>query len=141
MAEIYVIKDDIKVACVKALSFPEGIGGAWAKLFSLLPSQEGRKLYGISYGGENGKITYMAAVEELHEGEADQLGLETIVVRKGNYVSEFLEDWRQDETQIAKTFAELLKDPRIDRNEGYCLEMYLNSKDVLCLVKLDAPNA
>jgi predicted transcriptional regulator YdeE len=140
MADIYVIKDDIRVACVKALSFPEGIGGAWAKLFSSLPSQEGRKLYGISYGGENAKITYMAAVEELHEGEADQLGLDTFVIRKGEYVSEFLPDWRSDETQIAKTFGKLLKDPRIDRKEGYCLEMYLNSKDVLCLVKLDPSN-
>jgi len=140
MPDIHIIKDDIKVACVKALSFPEGIGGAWAKLFSSLPSQEGRNLYGISYGGVNGNITYMAAVEELDAGEADQLGLESFVIRKGQYVSEFLEDWRSDETQIAKTFGELLKDPRIDRKEGYCLEMYLDSKDVLCLVKLDPSN-
>ncbi|HYK44167.1 MAG TPA: hypothetical protein VEV83_03305 [Parafilimonas sp.] len=140
MPDIYVIKDDIKVACIKAFSFPEGIGGAWAKLFSSLPSQEGRKLYGISYGGDNGNITYLAAVEELHEGEADQLGLESFVVRNGEYVSEFLENWRSDETQIAKTFRELLKDPRIDRKEGYCVEMYLNSKDVLCLVKVDPSN-
>ena len=74
--EKYSIDEDIKVVCVKATSFPEGIGDAWHRLFSKVSNAEQRKLYGISYGGEDGKIVYRAGAEELHGGEAEQLGLE-----------------------------------------------------------------
>ena len=134
-AEKYMIDKDIRVACVTATSFPQGIGAAWQKLFSILPPQPQRTMYGISYGGENG-ITYKAGAEELQEGEAAELDLETFLIRKGEYISELLKDWRKDETQVGKTFHKLLEDPRIDKKEGYCLEIYTNPTDVLCLVKL-----
>src|SRR6266496_529232 len=135
--EKYFIDKDIKVACVKASSFPQGVGEAFQKLHSILPSSQKRILYGISHGGKNGNIIYRAAAEELHEGEAEELGLERFIIRKGGYISELLEDWRKDETQIGKTFQRLLSDPRIDKKQGYCLEIYLNEKDVRCMVILD----
>ena len=133
----YFISNNTRVACVQALSFPEGIKDAWDKVFATIPSQEQRKFYGISYGGENGKIIYRAGAEKLYQGEAEQLGLETFIVKQGEYIYELLEDWRKDETQIGKVFNELLNDARIDKKEGYCLEIYFNATDVLCLVKLD----
>ena len=134
--ETYFIQDDINVACITAESFPEGIGAAWQKLFAAFPQQGARKFYGISYGGENGKIIYRAGAEELEKDEAGRMGLETFVIKKGGYVSARLEDWRKDETQIGKIFRELLQDPRVDKKEGYCVEAYSDPKDVLCLVKL-----
>ena len=136
--ENYSIPENINVVCVKAESFPQGIGDAWQKLFSILPNAQQRKLYGISYGNENGDIIYRAAAEELHGGEAEQLQLETFIIRNGEYISEVLNDWRKDETQIGKIFQELLSDPRIDRKKGYCLEIYFNGKDVRCAVLLDS---
>jgi hypothetical protein len=135
----YVIDNDINVVCVRASSFPEGIGDAYQKLRSILPSLEQRTLYGISYGDKNGGTIYRAAATELHEGEAQELGLEKFIIRKGEYISELLEDWRKDETKIGKTFNQLLSDPRIDKKQGYCLEIYFNEKDVRCLVLLDSP--
>jgi len=135
--EKFVIDEDITVVCIQASSFPEGIQAAWEKLFSAIPSREQRKLYGISFGDENGKIIYKAAAEELHKGEAEKLNLETFVVRKGEYISELLEDWRKDETQIGSVFRKLLDDPRVDRKEGYCVELYFNATDVRCMLKLD----
>jgi predicted transcriptional regulator YdeE len=135
--EKYSIDEDIKVACVKAASFPEGIGDAWQKLFSTLPNAEQRKLFGISYGDGNGKIIYRAAAEELYSGEAEQLQLETFIIKKGKYISELLEDWKKDETQIGKIFQKLLSDPHIDKMQGYCLEIYFNQKDVRCAVLLN----
>jgi predicted transcriptional regulator YdeE len=136
--EKYSLKEDINVVCVKAESFPQGIGDAWQKLFSVLSNAQQRKLYGISYGNENGNILYRAAAEELHAGEAEQLRLETFTIRNGEYISEVLNDWRKVETQIGKIFQELLSDPRIDRKKGYCLEMYFNNKDVRCAVLLES---
>jgi predicted transcriptional regulator YdeE len=138
--EKYFIDKDIKVVCVKADSFPEGIGAAWQKLFSMLPNAEQRKLYGVSYGGENGKVIYRAGAEALHAGEADQLQLETFTVKHGEYIAEVLKDWRNNESQIGKIFHELLSDPRIDKKQGYCLEIYFNQKDVRCLVLLNSSN-
>ena len=136
--EKYSIDRDIKVACVKASSFPMGIGEAYHKLGATLPASEQRKFYGISYADKDGSIIYRAAANELHEGEAEEFGLETFTIKHGEYISEFLEDWKKDETQIGKTFQKLLRDPRIDKKQGYCLEIYPNAKDVQCMVLLDS---
>jgi predicted transcriptional regulator YdeE len=136
--EKYFIDKDIKVACVKASSFPMGIGEAYHKLGATLPASEQRKFYGISYSDKDGSIIYRAAANELHEGEAEEFGLETFTIKRGEYISEFLEDWKKDETQIGKTFQKLLRDPKIDRKQGYCLEIYPNEKDVRCMVLLDS---
>src|SRR5207247_9368579 len=97
-----------------------------------------RKRYRISCPDKNGSIIYEAATNQLHEDEAEELSIETFTIRKCEYISEFLEDWKKDETQIGKTFQRLLSDPRIDKKQGYCLEIYPNAKDVRCMVILDS---
>ena len=97
--EKYFIDNDIEVVCVKATSFPHGVGEAYHKLGIILPASDNRKFYGISWGGKNGEIIYHAAVSQLHPGEAKEYGLETFTIRKGEYISEYLEDWKKDETR------------------------------------------
>ena len=133
--EKYYIDKDIKVFYVTATSFPEGVGGAFQKLLSFLPKPNERVLYGISSPNEKGKIIYKAAVEESFQGEGEQNGCETYVIKKGEYLSELLLDWRKDESIIGRTFQRLLKHPDLNKN-GYCLEIYSNEKDVRCLVPL-----
>lgn len=139
--EIKNLKDNINVFYVRAESFPGGIKAAHEKLHSLLPSAlssgEGRRFFGISYPNRTDSIIYKAAVEELYNGEAEKYGCETFIIKKGDYISETLNDWQKDEGQVERTFKKLLTDPRIDKN-GYCLEMYLNGKDMVCMVKLGA---
>ena len=135
--EKYFLKDNIKVFYVTAKSFPNGVMAAYQKLHSLLPSTKDRKFYGISYPGENGTIIYKAAVEESQPGEAEKYGCDTFTIPKGEYISELLTDWKKDETIIGKTFKKLIAHPKIDKN-GFCLEMYLNDKDMRCLVSLES---
>lgn len=135
--EKFTINNDIKVFCITVDSFPEGIGPAHQKLHSIINKTGGRKFFGISRPAENGVIIYKAAAEELYEGEAEKYGLETFIIKKGSYISETLKDWHKDVPLIGKTFQKLLKDPRIDKN-GYCLEIYLNDKDMMCLVGIDS---
>lgn len=137
--EKYLLKDDIKVFYVTALSFPEGIIEAHQKLESMLPSIKERKFYGISYPDKNGVISYKAAVEESYPGEAEKYGCKTFVIPKGEYISELLSDWNKDVTIVEKTFKKLLADPRIDPN-GFCLEMYLENNEMRCMVGLDSHN-
>jgi hypothetical protein len=133
--EKYYIDKDVKVFYVTATSFPEGVGGAFQKLLSFLPKPNERVLYGISSLNEKGEIIYKAAVEESFQGEGEQNGCETYVIKKGEYSSELLLDWRKDESIIGRTFQRLLKHPDLNKN-GYCLEIYSNEKDVRCLVPL-----
>ncbi len=135
--EIQNLKNDIKVFYVKAPSFPDGIPDAHQKLHSLLPSTEGRKFFGISHGGQNGSIIYKAAASESYPGEPEKYGLETFIIKKGDYISETLVDWQKNESIVGKTFQRLLKEPNTDKN-GYCLEKYLNDTDIVCMVKLDS---
>ena len=133
--EIYYIDKDIKVFYVTATSFPEGVGGAFQKLLSFLPKPNERLLYAISSLNEKGIIIYKAAVEESFPGEGEQNGCETFLIKKGEYWSELLLDWRKDESIVGKTFQKLLKHPNLDKS-GYCLEIYPNEKDIRCLVPL-----
>ncbi len=133
--EIYYIDRDIKVFYVTATSFPAGVGGAFQQLISFLPNPNKRILYAISFPKEKGKIIYKAAVEELFPGEGEQNGCETFLIKKGEYWSELLFNWKKDESIVGKTFQNLLKHPDLDKN-GYCLEIYPNEKDIRCLVPL-----
>jgi hypothetical protein len=133
--ETYFLKEDIKLVCVNAKSFPEGITDAFDRLSQLISAPIGRKLYGISHGTENGKTIYKAAAEILNESEGTQTKLETFVVKKGEYVGARIINYPDHVESIGKTFEKLLTNPRLDPN-GCCVEVYLNEKDVQCMVRL-----
>src|SRR5205085_7028395 len=90
--EIYHLKNDIKVFCETAKSFPDGIQEAFITLEKML-SKEGRTFYGISYKGKDGKIIYKAAVSENFEGEGEEYGFEPLTISRGKYLTETLKDW------------------------------------------------
>lgn len=124
------------VLCVKADKFPEGIKDAFDKLYVSLTNPEKRTFYGISYMGENGEIIYKAAADELSEKESEETGFERFTIEKGDYISKRIEDFMNNIPKIGETFNELFKDERIDKVKGYCLEEYVNNKDVICMIKL-----
>lgn len=133
--ENYFINEDIHTFYVAADSFPAGVLKAHQSLHALLPTTEGRRFFGISFPDKNRSIIYRAAVEESFAGEAAQLHCETFTIRKGIYISQVLNDFMNDLSAVGKTFQQLLAHPQLDHN-GYCLEIYPNEKDMICLVKL-----
>ncbi|WP_462251592.1 hypothetical protein [Ferruginibacter sp.] len=133
--EKFILDKSIKVFYITATSFPDGILAAHQTLHTLVNATGSRNFFGISYLGKEGKIIYKAAAEEAYEGEAEKLGCETFIISEGNYISKTLKNWMKDETIVAKTFQELLLHPRLDK-KGFCLEIYLNDTDMLCLVKI-----
>ena len=132
--ETIILKNEIKVFYVTADSFPDGIMASWEKLHSLIPSPSERKFFGISRP-ENGAIKYMAAAEELSADEAEKLGCKPFVITEGRYISITIKDYIKDLPNIGKTFEILLSNPDIDP-DGYCIEWYIENKDVICMVKL-----
>src|SRR5688572_22752131 len=98
--EVFELKKDIKVFCVRAKSFPNDIGKAFGSLINLLPTVEDRTFFGVSYQGKNHEMIYNAAVLESFEGEAKKYGCETYVIKKGEYLSEMLKGWKKNEASI-----------------------------------------
>ena len=133
--EKFILAQDINTFFVTAASFPAGIKAAHEKLHALLGDSTGRRFFGISHPSADGSIIYMAAVEAIDPDEAATLHCNTFIIRKGVYISETITGWKKDESMVAKTFQQLLSYPGSDQN-GYCLEMYPNNDDIICLVTL-----
>lgn len=132
---IVSIDKDTRLICIQASSFPEGVQAAHEQLHALLQGSGQRRFYGLSRPEGGGGIVYKAAAEELHEGEAEQLGCESFTIKKGQFSMIAIHDYMKHIESIGQAFTELLKDPCIDP-QGYCLEWYISDKDVQCMVPL-----
>ena len=133
--ETIKLDNDIKVMYVNAASFPAGVLAAHQKLHSRIPYSTERKYFGLSRPEDGSAIVYKAAAEVLESGEAEKLNLQTIIIKKGNYISATLHDYMKDLPAIGNTFQQMIARPDIDP-QGYCVEWYLSDKDVQCMVRL-----
>jgi hypothetical protein len=134
--ETFILDDDIKVFYVTAAAFPEGISDAHTRLHQLVPFSTDRKYFGISRPENNGTIVYRAATEEKSEGEAEKYHCNSLILKKGKYISVTLKDFRKDPRCIEKAFQELLTTPDLDPR-GYCMEWYANDKEeVKCMIRI-----
>lgn len=134
--ERYELKNDVRIICVTARSFPEGIREAFTKLEKAIPNVAERVFYGISTKGTAGKILYKAAVSEKFEDEAGRYGFDNFVINKGTYMIEMIRDWRKFPGQIGSSFEKLLTVPQLDESFP-CIECYNNMDEVICMVRLD----
>jgi hypothetical protein len=132
--ENYSLKNDLKVFCVTAKSFPDGILQAFLTLEKMLPSIEDRTFFGLSYM-KDGTIVYKAAVLESYEGEGEKNGCETFTIKKGEYLTETIVNWRESIERIGYAFETLLADPRLDTTFP-CVEWY-KDPDVMCMIRMD----
>lgn len=131
------ITEDKKVFYVTAKSFPDGIQEAMEKLHTIVPFSPTRNYFGISRPENGGAIVYRAAAEEMEQGEGERLNCDTLVLKKGKYISLKVSDFRIDVSGIGKAFQELLKQPNLDP-EGYCVEWYApDIEEVTCLIRLN----
>ncbi len=133
----YFLNDDIKIFCVTAKSFPEGIMEAFTTLEKMLPTINGRIFYGISYKNKDGSIGYKAAVAESFEGEGEKYNCETFIITRGEYLTETIMNWRNNIPAIGSAFQMLLSDPRLD-NSFPCVEWYKSDVEVMCMVRINA---
>lgn len=130
-----VLEKDIKVFYVTAKSFPFGVLEAHQKLHSMIFENKDRMYFGISAPNNKGEIIYKAAAEEISENEGEKLGCESFTIKKGDYLSIIIKNYKKDLESIGRAFEKILAEPNIDPT-GYCLEIYLNNDDMKCLVKV-----
>jgi hypothetical protein len=133
--ETMTFDKDLIVFYVPASSFPAGVKAAHEKLHSLVPFSRDRKYFGVSRPENDGGIQYKAAAEELSPGEGKKLNCDTLVLKKGRYAVIDVPDFMNDTPAIGSAFDKLTDLPNIDQ-QGYCVEWYVNDKDVKCMVRL-----
>ncbi len=129
----FILGEDIPVICHKADSFPDGICAAFDHLHDIVPEKEGRRYFGISRP-ENGVIVYKAAAEEMEPGEAERLGCERFIIKRGAYNTYYIKNYREKVDAIAECFQLLLGQSEADPN-GFCIEWYIGDNDVKCMVR------
>ncbi len=135
--EKYRIETEIKVMFLQAPKFPLDVPNTYTNLEQKITDKTSRKYFGFSHPNKEGIVQYKACAEILNENEPKDYGLETIIIKSGNYISIFIQNHYQDGENIPNAFGKLLKHPRLDPN-GYCLEIYkdFTDPDVLCLVPI-----
>lgn len=129
------ILNDIPVFYIEAKSFPMGIKDAFDSLHEKLNGNKLRTFYGISSPQNNKGIIYKACAEQIENGEAEKLGLTSVVIPKGNYHCIEVTNFRANMMGVGKAFEEMLSQPNIDP-KGFCLEIYGENPDLVkCLVR------
>jgi hypothetical protein len=134
--ETTVLENDIPVFYKTATSYPDGILDAHRKLHALVSFTTDRRYFGVSRPEDGGDIVYRAAAEELKPGEGKSFGCDSLILKKGKYISLIIHEYMKDPQSIEQAFQKLLTHPDLDR-QGYCVEWYLNEKDVKCMVRLE----
>lgn len=129
----YTFQEDVKTYCITATSFPEGIQEAHEKLQALLPKNDRRQYFGVSWSQDG--VTIYKAAAKIMDTDPDGLNLETFTIKNGPYNSFYITDYRSHTESIKQAFELLLKQHEVDPN-GYCLEWYINENDVKCMVPL-----
>lgn len=132
--ESFTFQHDVKTYCVTATSFPEGIQAAHEQLHALLPQNDRRNYYGVSWQAENGSIIYKAAADIMETDGPELANLETFTIKNGPYNSFFIANYAENLDGIKRAFDLLLEQHEVDPN-GYCLEWYMD-RDVKCMVPL-----
>lgn len=129
----YTFQNDMPTYCVTAASFPDGIADAHKQLQALLPRNDRRNYFGISYKDKGGIMIYKAAAEIMKDESMPDL--ETFVIKNGPYNSFYIYDYAENPDSITQAFSLLMSQHEVDPH-GYCLEWYINENDVKCLVPL-----
>jgi predicted nucleotide-binding protein (sugar kinase/HSP70/actin superfamily) len=134
--EKFTLQNDIKLVCVRAESFPDGITDAFKDLEKLGADFGRRDFYGISHPDRSGQIVYWAGAPESFDGEAEELGAESYNVRAGEYAVETIRDFKNNVQKIGDAFQQLLHHPQLDRS-GACVEWYKSGDEMACMVRLE----
>lgn len=132
--ETFVLKKDLPLFGFQVKTFPEGIGEAFDSLIALVPEGLNRSYYGLSSMTPDGKVVYIAAVEEKNKDEAEKNKCERYTIEKGKYFTVTINGWRQKTDSIKDVFHEMMQLQNVDHMKP-CIEWYKNDDEMCCMLK------
>jgi len=132
------LKNDINVFGFEVKTFPKGIGDAFDSLVKIVPEGLARDYYGISFVDSENKMVYLATAHEKESGEAEKYQCRRYTIKKGDYATETVWDWRKKTDSINHVFERLFNSIQ-GTPAGPNVEWYKNEKEMLCMVRLAQP--
>jgi hypothetical protein len=130
--EIFYQPEDLTVFGVQVKTFPNGITEAFEMLVKRFGKE--RSYFGISWMDENQRVIYYAMVSELVKGEGNKYHYEKLVIHKGEYHTETINDWMSKLDSIKDVFHGLMSDSMPDKNHP-CVEWYKSDDEMLCMIR------
>ena len=131
----YHLDTELKIFGMQVTSFPDGVAEVFDRLVNMIPGGFTRSFYGVSFLDENGKMVYIAAAEQLEDGEASRYGCAEHSIEKGDYLVSVINDWRTKTDCINDVFHDLMQNAIVDL-EKPCVEWYRNDDEMWCMVKV-----
>ena len=129
----YLIDTDVKLIGLQSPDGPVSAGKTFDNLERKLPSLKGRKFYGLSKL-EGDHLTYFACVK-VQEEDASKLGLQEIVLPKGEYEREVIIDWEEHIDRISEQF-EKMESKNIVDPQRFFVEYYRSRKELILMVPI-----
>ncbi len=132
--ENHSFKQDLKVFCKKAESFPLGVKAAFQYIHERVPYSTERKFISISVLKSASEMDYWAGVTEAVSGDLDEHDFEIKTIPAGNYACVEVFDYMKDVTVIAKAF-EFLSEFTVDTDKSVGIEWYQGMESVKCMIR------
>ncbi len=101
------IESDLNLVCVRTKSFSQGIEEAFNPE-NKIPNQQERECYGIYEENKSG-IIYRAGMSKKDNNEDVEYGLENYTIKKGEYLTVIINDWKNNIPKIGQTFDKIAK--------------------------------
>lgn len=131
--EKYLLKRELKVFGEQVTTFPYGIAETFEKLMKMLGGFN-RSFYGISYMDPTGKIVYYATALEINEDEAEKYNCNRLIIEKGEYLTQKIDEWKDKTDCIKDVFTALIKEG-CPPKERPAIEWYKNEHELFCMIK------
>jgi hypothetical protein len=133
--EKFVLDKDLSILYITASLFPDGIQDAFDSLRKIVPDEKNRSYFGIVSQDSAGKMMYKAGALTTFDGEEKKYNLGIFTIKKGNYITETIYDWKRNIPLIKTVFATLFGAADVQRDSP-CLEWYKNDDELMCMVKV-----
>jgi hypothetical protein len=127
--------EDLTVFGIYVKNFPDGIQEAFSGLMEVFGNK--RAYYGISWCDDSNTVQYYAMVQEAYKGEAMEYLFPSLIIEKGDYLTETVNDWSSKTSSLKDVFHKLRPDKSPDR-ENPCIEWYKSDVEMLCMVKAES---
>jgi hypothetical protein len=130
----FTLNNKIRLCCVRALSFPDGVMDAFKRLHKAAPPKPNRLYMSVSWLGEKQQIEYLAGATELVEGEMSGSEFEFFEVVNGEYIYIDIHNFMNNISAIGQAFSTLLALPDT-ADDTVCVEWYMNDTLCRCMVR------
>jgi hypothetical protein len=125
-------KENLTLMGLHVKTFPHGIKDTFDSLMNIFGTN--RDYYGVSWMDETNQVIYYAMTLETFMGEAILFSHDTLVIEKGEYVTETIHNWLDKTASIKDVFHRLTNGKRPDKNCP-CVEWYKSNEEMVCMVR------